>query len=749
MIRPFVSVAVLSLTLVAADMHAQQTSNGLEEILVTAQRRTQNLQNVPISISVVSAQELARNAIFNFSETVQLTPGVEVNATSPTLASIKLRGVGPDFFAAGAAQSVPIFVDEVAASQPGAVFSTLNDVQRIELLRGPQGTLYGRNAPAGAYNITTVAPSFDGVSGFVQGSYSEWENNGEATVDTRGALNLPLMDEQLALRISGVYAESDGSIKMGSPLATEDSTGGKDHKGLRVRLLWVPSADSEIHLHADYQDLTDYYGWQSYEGLVPSTGGSNSLPAIYSDFNDRTDYGTFRSGSETEVEGFALRYLRTAELADVAAVLGYQKFDTLFVQNQSPNPTDEEGRVDVDLVTEQYTLELRISDAGDAFDYVAGVFLISRETEADSFLGVGGADVFNYVETDSQGQAAFGNVTLHLAQAWDFSVGLRYDENTDKLFSDVDVSNFPAVIDEKLDSSHLSWSLKLSNYINDNTTAYLAIDNAYREGGLNPYGPAILSIGEVLQNDQIVDTAPLFFSTDEEVSTAFELGVKGTLMDKKLRYSADIFYQEYKDHITMLPQPNSPDLDILGALYTLVNDNVAEVVTQGIELDMTYLASKHWTVDFRLAYSDATIEKWDTKFCSDEFGDPVGEAICAADSGQDLTNLPKINTNTQVNYARPLENDWLLFSNLSWTWRSRSVGERLTERYNDPLNFINVSIGLTDGRFLVRLWGKNLTDEIAGQLPKNTENGDPSLPSALTLPFTSGREIGLTVGYDF
>lgn len=749
MIRSPFSTAALLVVLACTDVHAAQSAGGLEEVLVTAQRRTQNLQDVPISISVVSAEELARNAIFDFAETVQLTPGVEVNATSPTLASIKLRGVGPDFFATGATQSVPIFVDEVAASQPGAVFSTLNDVARIELLRGPQGTLYGRNAPAGAYNITTVAPALDEVGGFVQGSYSEWANNGEATVDTRGALNLPLIDDQLALRFSGVYAESDGGIKMGSPLAVEDSTGGKDHKALRGRLLWLPSMDSELHLHITVQDLTDYYGWQSYEGLVPATGGSNAVPAIYSDFNDRTDYGTFRSGSDTRVEDFAVRYLRTDALTDFSAIFGYQKFDTLFVQNQAPNPTDEEGRVDVDLVTEQYTLELRVSDTTDAFDYVAGLFLISRETEVDSFLTVGGADVFNYVETESRGQAVFGNATLHLGEAWDFSAGLRYDENTDELYSAVDVASFPGVIDEQQDFSHLSWSLKLNHYIDDDTTAYLAIDNAYREGGLNPYIPAILSIGEALQNAQIVDTAPLFFGTDEEVSTAFEIGVKGSLLDRKLRYSADVFYQQYKDHITMLPEPNSPQLDIIAALYTLVNGNVEEVVTKGVELDTTYRIADHWTMDFRLAYSDATIEQWNNKFCSDKYGDPSGEAICPAQSGQDLTNLPKFNTNTQVSYTRPLENDWLLFTNLSWTWRSSSNGKGVTQRYNDALNFLNINVGITDGRLLVRLWGKNLTDEIAGQIPKETENGDPTLPSAFNVPFTPGREIGLTVGYDF
>ncbi|MDX1736036.1 MAG: TonB-dependent receptor, partial [Halioglobus sp.] len=656
---------------------------------------------------------------------------------------------GPDFFAAGATQSVPIFVDEVAASQPGAVFATMFDVARVELLRGPQGTLYGRNAPSGAYNITTIAPTFDRVKGFVQGAYSQWENNGEPTTDIRGAVNVPLVEDRLALRLTGVYAETDGSIKMRSPLATERNTGGKEHRSVRARLLWQPAPASELHLHANYQQLEDFYGWQSYEGLVPATGGTNPVPAIFSDFNDRTDYGNFRSGSDTEVEDLALRYFWSGELTNFAAVAGYQEFVTDFVQNQAPNPTTEEGSVAVELTTRQYTLELRASDSGERLDYVAGLFFISRDNDADSFLDVGGAQVDNVVESETFAQSLFGNVTLHLSRAWDLGIGLRYDDNDEDLFSEVDVAGFPGLIDEDSDSSHLSWSVKLNHFFNDNTTGYLAIDNAYREGGLSSYMPAVLSIGEALGSDAIVDTAPLFFSTDEEVSTAFEIGLKGMLLDNRMRYSAAVFYQAFDDHIRMLPLPNSPDLDIIGALYTLVNGNVEEVVSQGVELDVTYLFAKAWTLDFRMAYFDATVEEWQDKFCSDSFGDPVGEALCPTDSSQDLTNLPKINANTQLNYSRALRGDWQFYSHLSWTWRPASDGEGVTQRYNDALNFFNLNLGVTDGNVIVSLWGKNLTDEIAAQLPNQAENGDPSQPPALNIPFTPGREIGLTVGYEF
>jgi len=473
------------------------------------------------------------------------------------------------------------------------------------------------------------------------------------------------------------------------------------------------------------------------------------VPAIFSDFGDRTDYGTFRSGSQTNVEDLALRYFHTADSFDLAAIVSYQQFETDFQQNQAPNPTQEEGRVLVDLVTDQYTLELRLSDTGEQFDYVAGLFLISRETLVDSFLSVGGAQVENVLDSDVFGRAVFGNLTYHLGDTWDISGGLRYDENTDELFTTVDVAGFPALIDEKEEFSHLSWSFKVNRFVNDATTVYLAVDNAYREGGISPYIPSILSIGEAVGSEAILSTAPQFLDTDKEVSTAFEVGVKGTLLDERIRYSANIFYQEYEDHIRRLPEPNFPDLTLIGALYTLVNTNVEEVVTKGVEMDFTWRIADPWTLDFRLAYFDATVEQWSNRFCSDEFGDPVAEPLCPAESGDDLTNAPKINTNTQLNYNRLAFDDWLLSSHLSWTWRPESDGVGVTQRYNDELHCLNRNFALTNGKYVFSLWGKNLTDEIVGQLPEERENGDPALPSAFSVPATPGREFGVTARYQF
>ncbi|MFK7976663.1 MAG: TonB-dependent receptor [Halioglobus sp.] len=724
-------------------------SQTVEEILVTAQKKTQSIQDVPISISVVSAEDIKRNLIFDFSETVALTPGVSVNAASSALASITVRGVGPGFFAQ-IAQGVPLFVDEVAAAQPGAVFGTMVDVERLEVLKGPQGTLYGKNAPSGAYNITTVAPSFGGVEGFALGSYSQFASNGEPTVDIRGAVNVPLVDDKVAARFAAVYADTDGAIDMINPVSQDDTTGGKKHASLRARTLFAISDQSDLNVTVNYKDLDDFYSFRAFEGIIPGTGGTNPTPAVFAEFNNREVFSPSRSQSSTEVKDIAANYRWNGENADIDFIVSFQEFDTSLVQIQTPWITDDPGKVEFDLNSEQYTAELRFSNTSDLFDYVAGIYLVDTTTESKTDITLEG-DVFpNDVLEETFGAAAFGNFTYHINDQWDASLGLRYDDNKQEYNSFADLAGFNGELDEDLDFSHLSWSIKFNYFANENTTAYLAIDNAYRQGGINSYLPAIGAIGEVLNSEKIGITVQDLLSFEEEVSTAIEVGIKGSALDKRLRYNLAIFYQQFDDHIIRNPDPNDPELLVVGAIYTLAFTNAEEVVTKGVEFDVSYVINDEWFLDFRAAYFDATMEEWNNKLCSFETNDPVGELYCPQDSGNDLTIAPKWNTNTQLSYFKALESDWSLFSTVSWNWMSQSEGDGIvTDRFNDFVNFVNLNVGVRRDGLSVTLWGKNITDEMPNQLPFPTPNGDPNVAPVLTGKHNNGFEYGLSIGYDF
>ena len=191
-------------------------------------------------------------------------------------------------------------------------------------------------------------------------------------------------------------------------------------------------------------------------------------------------------------------------------------------------------------------------------------------------------------------------------------------------------------------------------------------------------------------------------------------------------------------------------MEILGGLYTLVFVNAEEVTTQGIELDLTYVISERWSVEFRSAYFDATVGEWQDRLCEAGFDAPDDGIYCPAESGSELSELPKWNTNTQLIYFRPLDTGWILYSTLSWTWRSKAaIDSIVTNRYNDPQSFVNFNVGMAKDEFSVTVWGKNLTDQQNIQTPFNTENGDPSLPPALTASPNEGMEYGVTLGYYF
>lgn len=741
------TIAASQLTLPLSVDAEESSTLTLEEVVVTAQRRSQSLQDVPISMSVVSAGDMTRNSIFDFTDTAALTPGVSLNSSSAALASVTVRGVGPGFFSP-VAQSVPIFVDEIPAAQPGAVFNTMIDVERVELLRGPQGTLYGKNAPSGAYNITTVAPSFDGVEGFVSGSYSRWDSNGEPTTDARGAINIPLSDK-LAVRLSGVYAESEGGFDMKSPFATNDASGGKDHQSVRAKLRYQIGDSSQLQLIANYQDLEDNYALRTFDGLVPGTGGTNLVPAIFTSFSDREDFAGERSNSTTEVKDLALKYEWNGDLTNIDLILSYQDFKTSLFQNQSSFPTLTPGSTVLALDSEQMTFELRASNSGEVFDYVTGIFVSDLETNNLTDIQIGASLPSQLVE-ETFGAAIFGNFTFHLADQWDLAVGIRYEDNSQDYKSTASISGFGGDLDEDLDFDHLSWSLKLNYFINDETTAYLAIDNAFRQGGLNAFTPAMGTLGALLGSPAIQATAEAFTFYDEEVSTAFEIGLKGSMLENRLRYNLALFYQEYDDHIIRQNDPTSPQLATLGALYTLVFVNAEEVVTQGVEFDLTYLLTDNWTIDFRSAYFDATVDEWATRLCTFSDGNQQ-DIFCPAESGTELSNLPKYNVNTQLSYFTSLDSGWDFYSTLSWSWRSDpSIGSVVTDRYDESLNFVNLNIGLRNDTFSATAWGKNLTDEGNNTTPNLSANGDPSLPAALTTTaMNAGRQYGVTLTYNF
>jgi iron complex outermembrane receptor protein len=728
-------------------MHARaEDDRMLEEVIVTAEKRSENVQDVPISIAVVSGEEINALNLFDFVETAQLTPGIALTSGLQA-AAIRLRGVGPGYFALGQPQSVTVFVDQVAQAQIGAVFTTMVDIERLELLRGPQGTLYGQNAPGGAYNITTRAPNFDGYNGYIEGSYSQWDNTNEGKVDTRGAVNIPLIQDTLALRVAGVYTDSDGYIKMENPGSPEDASGGQDVQAWRSRMLWQVNDAMDINWTMNYQDITQYQEQFNYDGLVPGTGGNSDTPAIYSAFKERGNYGDFRSEDTGDIKDTNVHLRWGDNTSQIDGIAYYQSFDSQSNDNREPYPGGL-GIFKIGLDTDLTTLELRYSSEGEKISYLTGLYYLDSESKSDTIVTLAGIDVDQNAKGTTEGYAAYFNGTLHLDPKWDLSLGARYDYNKITLDSNVGFLDFSGAIDDSVDFDHVSWSVKLQYYLRDNLNAYLAIDNAYKQGGYNTLTAAVLPFGDDFAD--IVAVARDVVPIKEEESTAYEIGLKGTMLDDTLRFYVDIFYQEFHDH--QLTQPN--DVAALAPLEGLFEGavvNADKVVTKGIEFDLTYLLGEHWDVSLSGAYFDATIEDWPTRFCEGGEEQSPEQLYCPRSGGDPLNSLPQWNTNTQLGYQRPLSGDWELYSRLNWTWQSDANYTVNTDKFDTDKNLFSLSLGFRESvmGLDIRIWGKNLTNEDFNIDPAVKPNGDPGLPPAWEDRYWPGREYGVTLAYNF
>ena len=720
----------------------------LEEILVTAQKKSESLQDVPISISVLGADELAELAIFDFTETARLTPGVDMFPGVQS-AAIRLRGVGPAFFALTSPQSVTVFVDEMAQASVGSVFSTLVDVERIELLRGPQGTLYGTNAPGGAYNISTRAPNVEEFEGYIEGSYSQYEYSDLETVDLRGAVNVPLIENTLGWRLAAVYADSDGFAKVKNPVNSEKGAGGKEHQSFRSRLLWVINPEMDLTWNVNYQDLDDEpLDLFNVDGVVPGTGGDSGVPAITNRFEDRHYYADFNSEAETDLRDTSLHWRWQADVANIDFLAYYQDFDTSLFDNRVPYPGFDET-FDITLDWELKTVELRFSDTGEKFDYLAGLYYLDGEIDGGLDLVLNGVALDGPVSGTQETYAAYGNMTFHLAEKWDFSAGLRYEQSDLTTYSDLNFLQFKAVVDDDEDYDHLSWSLKLLHYVNENHNAYLAVDNAYKRGGFNNLTPGAAILAPIFP--EVAAAGEQMLAFDEETSTAYEVGFKGQGLDGTLGYSLAIFYQEFDDH--QVTQPLRVDALVtpagnLNALFQNQLTNADEVVTQGIELELNYLLGELWTVDWRLAYFDATIEEWDFRFCGQGEEEVDGQLYCSADSGDPLNALPQWNSNFQLGHRQPLTPSINLYGRFDWTWQSSANFTRVTDRWDDSKSRFDLSVGLqfVEYDLDLRVWGKNLADEDFNINPVILPRGNPA-PYEGT--YYRGREYGMTLTYSF
>jgi iron complex outermembrane receptor protein len=706
-------VVVLCGLLLPAGAALAQSKGVIEEIIVTAQKREQSLQEVPIAVSAFSGRALQDRHVSDVMDLNQLAPSLQVkaddNAANP---KVFIRGVGLNDFNPNTASAVGIYADGVYIGSPLAQMGQFFDIDRLEVLRGPQGTLYGRNTTGGAINIITRKPTQD----------LEADLNVEAgrfdSLNVEAAAGGPLAKDVLAGRIAVNVVQDDGYTLN---RLTGHMGNDTDRWAARGSLSFTPSSTFDALLQVRYGKTNGGSIWAYNRSLFPATPGAAGpdgfcAPGAYTsgECTDIAGYantsrnlyqGDYHLEGKDEVETSGASATLTWDLGSVSliSVSGYDRADRNDLEDTDAGPNDvitANYRAKQSVYSEELRLQSNV-EASKAF-WVAGLYYSHDDLDTDSYLDVlrvfrpffespdnpdgfspeNSVGVFGYPYTQkTESWAGFGQLDYRLTDQLTGTVGLRYSHDS-KDFHYTSTAEFGTIeifrLDNSKDFSSVSGRLGLQYRLNDDANLYASYNRGYKSGGF--FG------------GQTVEPADLAPYDDEKVD-AYEVGAKTEWLDKRLRANVSAFYYDYQDlqvytlilrgAITVQNYTNASNARIYGAEaeFSVTPVRGLDLSLFGSWLDATY-------VDFQSAGQDY--------------------------SGNRLPNSPRASFTASARYEWPAFGGSLAMQ-ADATYRSKIFYDtRNVERLSDgERTFVNARLGwTTPGEHLeFGIWGRNLFDE--------------------------------------
>ncbi len=657
-----------TLLLVAGAAHAQRSNSGLalEEIIVTATKREENLQDVPVAITALSASAMREAQIHSSEQLTFLVPSLTLQqGNDANESSFNIRGIGTQSFSIGTEPSVSTMLDGVVMGRSGQAFMELMDIQRVEVLRGPQGTLFGKNSTGGVVHIITQQPT-DEPSGEVMVSAQTSEEY-RAGFTVSG----PLTDE-LAYRLTASGTDVDDF--------TKNYFDGNDYNGshrwtVRGKLRWEPTEDLELNFSSDYSDSECNCTVAPLRSIEPWDGNEAQVqkildliaPVVPSD--DNTDVNINRiPKTKSSQWGNALEVnwaLGDYTLTSISAARGY-KIDGSGADDYDGQPITVIGLEQTgDTKQDQYTQELRIaSPDDDKFNYVAGLYYFDQQVD-ENFqrtldigvrpIGVGTAS-FNANTTN---WAAFGEAVWAFHESWRLIFGGRYTEDEvsykfQRTREGLPIGLPAPALPFKGSTSENNFSGKLAVQwdFSDEGMTYLS----YAQGYKGPAFDLTFETLPALPGSKEEQVEPV----DPETSDSWELGMKSTWLDGRVMLNAALFYSVYDnfqaegffdpDGLPDCPPDNltCDPTDDPGAFILI---NAGKVTTQGLEVDFQAQVTENLRVTGGLAYIDAKIDEYPDGPCSN--GQTYrGECDISQDlAGGDLPYTPKWKGNVTAAYT--------------------------------------------------------------------------------------------------
>jgi iron complex outermembrane receptor protein len=669
----------------------------LEEVVVTAQKRTQDLQQIGISISVLSAQDLDELMVWRSEDVAAYMPNVSVkNVYGNSFPIITIRGVGFNIFQSNQSSAAAIHVDEVYLGSPALLGFSLFDVARVEVLKGPQGTLYGRNTTAGNINYVTERPAeeFEARAKLSYGRFDETRTE----MVLNGAL-APTVNG----RLSGLYHYGDGWID--NELADRHGAGA-NILALRGQLDWAPSEDLDlllrVHGGRDHSKISYYKptGTLCPPGVAPNrTTCTDFLGYSDPDSDPWTVHSNLTGRYDNPAYGASLTFDWRGEAATLTSITAYDHFDRRYRDDldSSPNTVAEQN---YDESFHQFSQELRLAAPAEAaLQWIGGAYFaedrieLFRDADISDISGLLGAPppfVFLMnVDQKTQAGALFGQIEWPFAQRWSLTAGARWTREQKQFDYDNEllIGGPPPIPNASVHGLEETWNdlsgkIGLDFALSDDLLIYGSVSKGFKSGGF----PA----GTTLSAEQIVPYDP-------EKLIAYELGLKSTLLDRRLRVNGALFYYDYRDKQEFAYIPAA----IPGAPPNQVLTNAGKARLYGLEAEVTWRATEHLELAAGLGLLDTEIREFRSVQLEDQ-----------SIVGNRLPNAPQTNINGRVRYEIPLRNGSSIAASANGSYES----DVYFDIQNDPTRaegghaVFDASLSWTsaDELWMAGMWGRNL-----------------------------------------
>ncbi|MBG6519483.1 TonB-dependent receptor [Pseudomonas aeruginosa] len=736
-----------------------KADTALGKVTVTARRREEDSQKVPTPITVLGGETLEAQRISRVQDLQQVLPSVNVAYIHARQSSVAVRGIGNNPASDGLEGSAGIYLDNVYLGRPGMAVFDLLDIEQLELLRGPQGTLFGKNTTAGVLNISTRAPTFTaertvevsgGQDGYFQG---------------RGTVSGPL-GETLAGRLSAYRTRDDGYIKN---IHDDNYLNGGERQGARGQLLFEPNEDFSLRWIADYNEedssngsMVVYGGAERFWQRAALVGASplRDPQRRKVNINGRQHVSVHQGGSSLEANWNLAGGYRLTSIS----AYRYWHFTPANDEQLNVSAINDTG---VEVHDRQFSQEIRLaSPTGGAFDYVVGAYAFRQNLGNKTFTSYGPlADLYllganlgalndtyskanGKIETDSF--ALFAQGTWHLTERLDFTAGLRgtYEEKNAKVerfapLGGAAVGGVGAAVRNgqlgAYDSGDLSQYnfapsalLSLSYQFSDDLLGYASLSHGEKSGGVN------LAVGSAPSAG-----ADSLLVGPERANDA-ELGLKSTLFDRRLLLNANLFWTGIHGYqaTTLYQAPGSTQL-------VQVLANAGSVRSRGLEFEATALPLRGLTLNFNGSYNDVTYLSFKDAPCPAEVSTRPGAPSSCDLTGQRVVGASKWIANLNGEYQWRLDDRFQPYVSASYAYRSAAEGTLDNSDLSkiDGYSLVNLAAGLRsdlgDGQRDTSVWLKNAFDK------DYYLSAFASINGSYTASVGQPRTLGVSLRYDF